>query len=143
MDFFDSQLIIEHLKNPAFGFEKVEGAAEYATVEKIGSFRPNTLYVVIQSERSKSIDKPAAIKRAIAEITFGVVCVGRNYRDRTGNAALKDIGPVIGRARKAIMAWQPKGCSDACRWLEGRVLDYDQTNFLWADVFTTSYVIGN
>ncbi|AQT58720.1 hypothetical protein [Cellvibrio sp. PSBB023] len=143
MDFFDSQLIIEHLKDPAFGFEKVEGAAEYAAVEKIGSFRHNTLYVVVSRERNKSPGKSAVSKRAIAEVNFGIISVGRNYRDATGAAALQDIGPVIGRVRKAILGWTPAGCLEACQWLEGYVQDYDKTNLLWVDVFTTSYTIGN
>jgi hypothetical protein len=142
MDFFDSQLIIERLKNPEFGFEKVEGAAEYAGVERVGSFRQNTLFVVMTKERNKSPDKSAISKKAIADVTFGVISVGRNYRDSTGAAALNDIGPVIGRVRKAILGWTPKGCHIPCQWLESKVLDYDKTNLLWVDVFTTSYTIG-
>ena len=143
MDFFNSELIQERLREPQFNFEKVFGAAEYAAVERLGLFRHNTLYVVTSKERNKSADRPAGLKRAIAEVTFGVISVGRNYRDTTGAAALQDVGPVIGRVRKAILGWTPAGCLDACRWLEGNVLDYDKTNLLWLDVFSTSYTIGN
>lgn len=143
MDFFDSQLIIEHLKKSEFGFKKVEGAAEYAGVERVGSFVQNTLFVVMTKERNKSPDKSAISKKAIADVTFGVISVGRNYRDSTGAAALNDIGPVIGRVRKAVLGWLPPGCLTPCQWLEGNVLDYDKTNLLWVDVFTTSYTIGN
>lgn len=143
MDFFNAELIQERLRHPQFEFEKVSGAAEYSAVERIGSFRHNTLFVVVSKERSKSADKPSGLKRAIAEVTFGVISVGRNYRDTTGEAALQDIGPVIGRVRKALLGWQPEGCMEACRWLEGNVLDYDKTNLLWLDIFTTSYTIGN
>jgi hypothetical protein len=143
MDFFNAELIQERLRDPQFTFEKVSGAAEYSAVERIGSFRHNTLFVVVDKERSKSTDKPANLKKAVSEITFGIIAVGRNYRDTTGAAALQDIGPVIGRVRKAIMGWTPAGCSSACQWQEGKVMDYDKTNLLWLDVFTTSYVIGN
>jgi hypothetical protein len=143
MDFFNAELIQDRLRDPQFTFEKVSGAAEYSAVERIGSFRHNTLFVVVDKERSKSTDKPANLKKAVSEITFGIIAVGRNYRDTTGAAALPDIGPVIGRVRKAIMGWTPAGCSSACQWLEGNVLDYDKTNLLWLDVFTTSYTIGN
>lgn len=143
MDFFNAELIQERLRDPEFKFANVEGAAEYAGVERIGSFRHNTLFVVVSKERNKSADKPAAMKRAIAEVTFGIISVGRNYRDTTGAAALQDVGPVIGRVRKAIMGWSPAGCLEPCRWLEGNVLDYDKTNLLWLDVYSTSYTIGN
>lgn len=143
MDFFNAELIQQHLQNPDFNFAKVEGAAEYAAVERISSFRQNTLFVVVSKERNKSPDKSAMSKRAIAEVTFGIISVGRNYRDTTGAAALQDIGPVIGRVRKAILGWTPEGCLTPCQWLEGNVLDYDKTNLLWLDVFTTSYTIGN
>lgn len=143
MDFFNAELIQERLRDPQFNFEKVSGAAEYSAVERIGSFRHNTLFVVVSKERNKSSDKPAALKRAIAEVTFGIISVGRNYRDATGAAALQDVGPVIGRVRTAIMGWTPHGCASACQWLEGNVLDYDKTNLLWLDVFTTSYIVGN
>lgn len=143
MDFFNADLIQQHLRKPEFQFANVEGAAEYAAVERIGSFRQNSLFVVVSKERNKSPDKPAALKRAIAEVNFGIISVGRNYRDNTGAAALQDIGPVIGRVRKAILGWTPEGCITACQWLEGNVLDYDKTNLLWLDIFTTSYTIGN
>ncbi len=143
MDFFNAELIQERLRDPQFNFAKVEGAAEYSGVERIASFRHNTLFVVVSKERNKSLDKPAALKRAIVEVTFGIISVGRNYRDTTGAAALQDIGPVIRRVRKAIFGWTPAGCTAPCQWVEGNVLDYDKTNLLWLDVFTTSYVIGN
>lgn len=143
MDFFNAELIQERLRDSQFAFEKVSGAAEYSAVERIGSFRHNTLFVVVSKERNKSPGKPAASKRAIAEVTFGIISVGRNYRDTTGAAALQDVGPVIGRVRKAILGWLPAGCLEPCQWLEGNVLDYDKTNLLWLDVFSTSYTIGN
>lgn len=143
MDFFNAELIQERLRDPQFNFAKVEGAAEYAAVERIGSFRQNTLFVVVSKERNKNSGKPAVSKRAIAEVNFGIISVGRNYRDSTGAAALQDIGPVIGRVRNAIMGWKPDECLDPCQWLEGNVLGYDKTNLLWLDVFTTSYTIGN
>lgn len=143
MDFFNAQLVLDYLQRPEFGFDKVEGAAEYAAVERVGAFRHNCLYVVTATERNKSPDKPASLKRAAVDVTFGVISVGRNYRDTTGAAALQDIGPVIGRVRKAVLGWVPPGCSIACQWIEGKVLDYDKTNLLWLDVFTTSYTMGN
>lgn len=143
MDFFNAELIQERLRDPELKFANVAGAAEYAAVERVGSFRHNTLFVVVSKERNKSPGKPAASKRAIAEVTFGIISVGRNYRDTTGAAALQDVGPVIGRVRKAILGWLPAGCLEPCQWLEGNVLDYDKTNLLWLDVFTTSYTIGN
>lgn len=142
MDFFNAELIQEHLRDPQFSFAKVEGASEYSAVEQIRSFRHNTLFVVVSKERNKNPEKNPGAKQAIAVVQFGIISVGRNYRDSTGAAALSDIGPVIGRVRKAIMGWTPKNCLTPCHWLEGSVLDYDRTNLLWLDVFETSYTVG-
>lgn len=142
MDFFDPELIQARLRDPQFGFEKVEGASEYAAVERVSSFRHGTAYVVLTRERNAAGDKQHPVKSAKVEVTFGVIVVGRNYRDSTGAEALKSVQPAIGNVRKALLGWMPEGCLTPCRWIQGEVLDYDKTNLLWADVYSTTYVIS-
>lgn len=141
MQFFDIELIQNRLKESQFGFEIVEGAAEYAAVKDISTFRPNSLYVVPMREQNGAGDRPQPRSKAAAVVTFGVIAVAKNARDARGAAAMKDAGEVIGRVRTALVGWAPPGYKPFI-WLEGSLMDYDRTNLLWADVFTTFHVIG-
>lgn len=141
MHFFDITPIEERLRQPQFGFELVEGAAAYAAVKDIASFRPGTAYVVLAGDRNGAGSAPQARMKAAAPTTFGVIVAARNYRDTSGRAAMQDIASLVGNARQALIGWAPPHCSP-CIWLQGDVLDYDRSNLLWIDVFTTTYVLG-
>ncbi len=141
MDFFDTELIINRLKETQFEFEVVEGAAEYAAVERLATFRPGALYVVLIREQNAAGENPQPRGKSVASVTFGVIAVAKNLRGRAGAEAMKDAKPIIGRLRQALLGWSPPGCSP-CKWLQGDVLDYDKTNLLWADVFSTTHVLG-
>lgn len=143
MDFFDTDLIIARLKETQFGFDVVEGAAEYAAVERLSSFRPGSLYVVLLQEQNAAGDNPQPRSKAVATVTFGVVAAARNYNGNTGAAAMKDAKPIIGRLRQALIGWAPAGCSTPCRWLHGELRDYDKSTLLWVDIFTTTHVLSS
>jgi hypothetical protein len=97
--------------------------------------------VVLIREQNGAGDGPQSRGKVVSTVTFGVLAVARNFRDATGAEALKDAAPVIGQVRKALLGWCPPGCTP-CKWLQGDVLDYDKNNLLWADVFSTTHVIG-
>lgn len=141
MQFFDIDLIQARLKENCFGFEIVDGAAEFAAVKDISSFRAGSVYVVLMREQNGAGDRPQPMTKAPAVVTFGVIAVAKNARDSRGAAAMQDAKEIIGRVREALLGWAPAGCKP-CIWLEGSLMDYDRTNLLWADVFTTSHVIG-
>jgi hypothetical protein len=141
MWFFDTTPIEQRLQDPQFGFETVSGAADYAAVKSVGDFRPGTVYVVLAGDRNGAGSAPQARGRAAAPTTFGVIVAARNYRDASGRAALQEAGILVGNARKAVFGWTPPHCTP-CIWLQGDVLDYDRSNLLWIDVYTTTYTLG-
>lgn len=140
-DPFDTRLIEERLSEAQFGFEKVTGAADYAAIENIGTCREGTVYVVLARELNGLNQAPQARNKHTATVTFGVICVTRSYRDVRGKDAQKSMSKVVGKARQAIVGWVPEGCTP-CVWLQGDVLDYDKTNLLWIDVYSTTHVLG-
>lgn len=142
MDFFDTELIINRLKETQFDFEIVEGAAEFDAITTLSSFRPGSVYVVLMRERNAAGNAGQARNKAVAEVTFGVIIAARNYRGSNGIEALKNAKPLVGRMRKALLGWVPPGCNTPCIWLQGDVLDRDKQNVLWADLFSTTHVLG-
>lgn len=142
MDFFDTELIINRLKETQFEFEIVEGAAEYSAVSGLSGFRHGSLYVVLVRERNPAGDGPQPRAKAAAVTTFGVIAAVRNYRGGTAAEALKNARPIIGRMRKAILGWAPPGCNSPCIWIQGDVMESDKSTLLWADVFSTTHVLG-
>lgn len=141
MYFFNTELIIERLKETQFQFELVEGAAEFEAVTSLASFRPGSLYVVLMREQNPAGNGAQAQRKTAAIATFGVIVAARNYRGNRGAEALKDAVPIISRMRQALLGWPPAGCTP-CIWHQGDVLDKDKQNLLWADVFSTTHVIG-
>lgn len=141
MQFFDTGLIEERLKDPQFGIEQVGGAADYAAVKSLAEFRPGSVYVVMVGETNPTGNQPQPQFKAPAMATFGVIIAARNYRDQTGKAALNDIVTLAGNVRSALLGWAPKGAKP-CVWQEGNVAGYDRSTLLWIDVFTTTHVLG-
>lgn len=137
----DTSLIEQRLREPAFGFETVCGAADYASVKSIADFRPGTAYVVLAGERNPAASQPQARFKTAAHATFGVIIAARNYRDQSGIAALQDVSTLVSNARTALLGWAPAGCTP-CIWQQGDVLDYDRSHLLWIDIYTTTHVLG-
>lgn len=140
MQIFDTALIEERLRDPSVGLESVFSAADYATAKSLADFRPNTAYVILISERNTADTTQPRFKSA-AQATLGVVIAARNYRGQHGAAALQDVTKVVGKVRTALVGWSPQGCSP-CVWQQGDVMDYDRSNLLWIDVYTTTHVLG-
>lgn len=141
MQMFDTDLVEARLKEPEWGFDQVFGAADYAAVTALSDFRPGTAYVVLAGERNPASAGAQPRARASAVASFGVIVVATNFRDQTGKEALNDVKDMVRRLREALIGWAPAGC-DHCIWLQGDVMDYDRSNLLWCDVFTTTHVLG-
>jgi hypothetical protein len=142
VEFFDVTKVEDRLKLEQFGFEVVGSAADYASVTQLGSFRPGSVYVVLVGERNGAGENLQGQFKTPAVVTFGVVIAARNYRGSAGGDAAKELSPLVGRVRKALIGWAPDNCTP-CRWLQGDVMDYDKTNILWCDVFTTTHILGS
>ncbi|MCY1503918.1 hypothetical protein D9M68_380670 [compost metagenome] len=138
---FPVSTVIAHLVAQVTAFQQVQGAAEYSAIRSLTEFRPDSAFVLLARERGDGEPPKAGRQRAIA--TFGVVIAVQNYRDLTGGESIQDISPLIGQARAALMGWTPPvDGGRPCRWIQGDVLDFDNSTLLWADVFETQHFIG-
>ena len=143
----DTTVIEQRLRDVVPDLHQVKGAAEFAAVTSLGSYRVPSAYVVLAREEGMEEPTGQPARRPSgkqqAKVTFGVITAVRNYRDNTGAQAAKDASPLIGQIRKALMGWQPDDQSmRPIGWLQGDVLDYDANILLWIDVFTTTHFIG-
>lgn len=141
---FDTGLVIERLKALAAQLQQVGGAADYAAVKSLSSFRTPSAYVVLAGEQDISPDKDAPQRRPTGaqqvETTFGIVVAVQNFRDALGVASSVEAAPVITAVRAAISNWTPdEKRFRPVRWASGDVLDYDASTLLWMDVFTINH----
>lgn len=143
----DTSIIEQRLKDAVPDLNTVAGAAEYAAVQDMRSFRPGSAYVVLAGEVNP--EDPDAqpgrrqIGRSQALATFGVIIAVRNYSDRTGSRAVQEAMPLIGAVRDALIGWSDTNSGmRPIAWKQGDVLDYDKSTLLWIDVFTTQRFIG-
>ena len=135
----DTRLIEQRIREMVAEFESVEGAADYAAVQDLRSFRTPCAYVVLAQEKGSS-DIPRGTHQATA--TFGVVTAARNYSSASGVAATDDARPLIKAVREALVGWQHRPDFFACSWVQGDVLEYDANTLLWIDVFETTYFVN-
>ncbi|PHR68502.1 hypothetical protein [Alcanivorax sp.] len=143
----DTTVIEQRLRDAVKDLQQVKGAAEFAAVTSLGSYRVPSAYVVLAREEGTDDPNGQPGRRPSgkqqAKVTFGVITAVRNYRDSTGAQAARDASPLIGQVREALMGWQPADRSmRPIGWLQGDVLDYDASVLLWIDVFTTTHFIG-
>lgn len=136
----DTGLIEQRLREMVPTLESVAGAADYAAVQDIRSFRPPCAFVVLAQEKG-STDLPRGVHQATA--TFGVITAARNYSSGSGSAAIDDARPLVKAIRTALVGWKPANREFfACSWVQGDVLDYDANTLLWIDVFETTYYVN-
>jgi len=134
-------LIEQRLREQIPELEEVLGAAEYSQVRDLAGFRTGTAYVVLAAERNPAGSGGQPQRRAASESVFGVIVCARNYRGGAGAAALDECATLVGLVRDALLGWAMPGAKP-CQWLQGNVLDSDQSRVLWVDVFTTTHVLG-
>lgn len=126
---------LSHIKNFTVG-----GAADYAAVQDLRSFRCPSAFVVPTKERATN---DTARHTYQVNAAFGVVTAVRHYGNTSGTKAIAEARPLIGAIRTALVGWMPQSRDfRECVWLEGDVLDYDAGTLLWADVFNTKFFIN-
>lgn len=136
----DTSLIEKRISEMVPNFELVAGAADYAAVQDLRSFRTPCAYVVLAQEKG-STDLPRGVHQATA--TFGVITAARNYSRSSGTAAIDEARPLVTAVRTALVGWKPASREFfACSWVQGDVLDYDANTLLWIDVFQTTYYVN-
>ena len=138
---FDASLVIARLREQVQALQAVEGAAEYAAITSLRDLRPPCAYVLLARERGDGEPPKGGRQRAL--VTFGVVLAVRNYRDQRGAESMDELAPLLGQVRAALMGWTPAVTGGRpVQWLQGDVLDYDNSTLLWSDVYQPQHFIG-
>ncbi|WP_339615244.1 hypothetical protein [uncultured Gilvimarinus sp.] len=138
----NTEVIEQRLRDELAHIEnfQVGGAADYAAVKDLGSFRCPSAFVVPTRESATNDEA-----RHTYQVTagFGVVVAVRHYGSVSGTKAIAEARPLIGAIRTALVGWMPQNREfRECLWLEGDVLDYDAGTLLWADAFKTKFFIN-
>ncbi len=144
---FNIDLVVARIKATVPALQQVRGAAEYAAISEFSDFRPPEGFVLLARERGKPM--PGTTRQPV-QVFFGVVVAVRNYRQQRGKPAMDEALPLIGQVRDALIGWIPQdgagaqvGGGRGCQWLQGDVMDYDNSTLLWSDVFQTQHFIGS
>lgn len=144
---FDIEPVIKRLATVP-DLRQVAGAADYATVKRLQDFVPPCAYVLLAQETTETVHVGGAIPgsqvavRQAVPVKFGVVVVGRSYRERMGTQAAEALLPILRAIRGQLIGWVPDGCSEPILLKSGNLRDYDHANALWIDVYTTKHTIG-
>ncbi|ULU26595.1 phage tail terminator protein [Dyella terrae] len=138
---FDIELAITQLQtNAPLLTGGVFGAVEYAAVKSLRDFRPPCAFVLLAREKGiPNVGNTTGEQHA--GVTFGVVVIARNYRASTrGIDAAELLRPLLGQVRSAFMGWVPKlPGARPTQFVQGDLVDYDQANVLWTDVYRTQH----
>lgn len=144
---FDIQLVIARLKAEVPMLQRVEGAAELGSVQQLRDFRTPSAYVLLAQETpvARQPGHSGGARRQLATVHFGVTLAVRNYSDTKGMAAADDLRAVLGAVRDALIGWVPPGLTGArdCQLIQGKVLDYDASALVWAELYSTQHSIGS
>lgn len=147
---FDVGVIVARLKASVPALRLVGLAAEFAAVRSLADFPAPCAYVVLASEQGTSKPTGHAPRgqqisvRQVADVSFGVVLVVRNYREQQGAQIADDLAAIVGSARAALMGYVPDvDGGRPCEFVRGDLQDYSAGVALWVDVYSTQHSIGN
>ncbi|VFR34618.1 Phage protein [plant metagenome] len=118
----------------------VGGAADYATAKDLRGLGTPSAYVLMARESAQAVQpgKPARLGSQVIDVQFGVAIALRNYRDQAGAQMEKEVRQVVGGIRQVVLGWTPDvPGARMCGFVQGDVLDYDDSTLLWVDVFRT------
>ena len=134
---FDTGLIVQHLRQQVPELHFVGGAADYAAVRELASFRTPSAYVVF-AEETNSGKFPATPQVCFQSSTaqFGVVLALRHYSEQHGAQMQQEARSLIGQVRCALIGHKmPAQGVRAIAWAGGKVLDYSDGVLLFADLY--------
>ena len=140
---FDTGLIVAQVRARVPALHLVGGAADYAAVQELASFRTPSAYVVF-AEETNTGRVPASIGVCAqeAQAQFGVVLALRHYKEARGEQMQEQARQLIGAVRAALIGHKPAHPGvRVLGWQSGRVLDYDAGVLLFADVYQLHHVM--
>ena len=139
---FDTGLIVKLLEAQVKDLQFVGGAADYAAVKELRSFRTPSGYVVFaDDENTGSVPDSQFVLSQEALVKFGVVLALRNYAGQRGDQMADEARKLIGKVRSALIGHKPCKGARVVGWVSGKVLDYDASVLLFADLYRVHYVM--
>lgn len=140
---FDTGLVAQQLRSQVPALQHVGGAADYAAVKELRGFRTPSAYVIFAEEANTGSVKDAIGQCTLeASVQFGVVLALRHWREQQGEQMADDTRRLVGQVRAALVGHKPtpKGVR-VIGWESGKVLDYDASVLLFADVYRLNHVM--
>ena len=134
---FDTGLIVQHLRQQVPELHFVGGAADYAAVRELVSFRSPSAYVVFAEEKNTGkVPATPCVTVQEVQVGFGVVLALRHYSEQLGEQMQQEARRLIGASRIALIGHKPASQGAApVAWVSGKVLDYDAGVLLFADLY--------
>ena len=139
---FDTDMVVARVARQVPELQLVGGAADYAAVKELRSFRTPSAYVIFAEERNTG-KVPTSVNVCAQEsvVEFGVVLALRHYRETRGEQMQDDMRALVGQVRAALIGHKPRKDIGAIGWQSGKVLDYDASVLLFADVYQMHHVM--
>lgn len=139
---FDTGLIVDRVATQLPALQLVGGAADYAAVKELRSFRTPSAYVIFAEEdNTNKVPTSVGVCAQESLVQFGLVLALRNYREQRGEQMQDDVRALVGQARAALIGWKPRKDIGVIGWQSGKVLDYDASVLLFADVYQLRHVM--
>ena len=139
---FDTGLVALRLRAEVPELQHVGGAADYAAVQELRNFRTPSAYVIFAEESNTGGVKDAIGQCALeASAQFGVVLALRHWREQRGEQMAGDTRRLVGQVRAALVGHKPAPGARVIGWDSGKVLDYDASVLLFADVYRLHHVM--
>ena len=139
---FDVGLIVSRLQQLVPELQAVGSAADYAAVKELRGFRTPSAYVIFSEETNTGkIPASVGVTSQEAAVDFGVVLALRNYGDQRGERMADPARRFIGQVRTALIGHKPGKAARVVGWVSGKVLDYDASVLLFADLYQVHYLL--
>ncbi len=139
---FDTDMVVARVARQVPELQLVGGAADYAAVKELRSFRTPSAYVIFAEERNTG-KVPTSVNVCAQEsvVEFGVVLALRHWRETRGEQMQDDMRAIVGQVRAARIGHKPRKDIGAIGWQSGKVLYYDAGVLLFADVYELRHVM--
>lgn len=139
---FDTDLVVQRLKDQVPELRGVGGAADYAAIQELRGFPVPSAYVIFAGESGSSAPGPRGARVQPALARFGVALAVRNYRPGAGDQLAPELRKYLGMTRAALIGWLPPvPGATALAWEAGEVMDYDHSTVLYVESYQLTHLL--
>jgi len=139
---FDTGLVIDRLATAGdvlSELREIKGVAGYSAVKSLRDFPAPAAYVLLASERGTP--GPGASTRQKADVVVGIALAVRNWRDAAEER--EELNRFLGALRERLIGWVPDlPGARGFEFIQGDLMDYDDSTLLWVEVYGTQHFIG-